>query len=244
VAVIDTGIDTGHPAFSGDLAQGHDFLDNDDDPSEEGRGRIFGHGTMVAGVIALLAPEVTIMPLRAFDSDGTGKASKVGQAIRYAARNGADVITMSFGTTKKTAPIEKAIAFASRRGVTLIASAGNNDTSFPVQYPASDRNVLAIAATDNADIKAEFSNYGDHIAVCAPGVSIYSAYPGNRFAWGDGTSYAAAFVSGEAALVLSSRGGNVDQIIKTTAVNIDDLNPNFRRLLGFGRIDVLAAVSQ
>jgi thermitase len=244
VAVIDTGVDVGHPTFNGNTVQGYDYVDNDTNAAEEGSGPAYGHGTMVAGIIALVAPESTVLPVRAFDADGVSKASKVSQAIRYAARRGVEIINMSFGAGKKATPIEKAITFASRQGITLVASAGNDDTSFPEQYPASDQAVLGIAATDNNDVRAAWSNYGSHIAVCAPGVSIYSAYPGGRFAWGDGTSYAAAFVSGEAALLYSTGSANVEQTIKSTAVNIDSLNPGFRNLLGSGRIDALAAVQQ
>jgi thermitase len=236
VAVIDTGVDTDHPTFD-NVVQGYDYVSHDNNPAEEGSGPAYGHGTMVAGIVALVAPRATVMPVRAFDSNGIGTAANVGNAIRYAARNGADVINMSFGVSTESAPIRSAIEFASRQGAVLIVAAGNSNTSVP-QYPASDEDVLAVGATDNADNKADFSNYGSHIAVGAPGVSIYSAYPGGRFAWGDGTSYATAFVSGEAALVLSVGGGDADQIIRDTAV------PCCGGLLGNGRIDALAAVSR
>jgi len=241
VAVIDTGVDTTHPAFRS-VVQGYDFVDNDNNPKEVGNGIAYGHGTMVAGVIALVAPQATIMPLRAFTSDGFGRASDVSQAIRYAARHGAHVINMSFGMADEFGPVREAIAFASKLGVTLVASAGNDNSSV-VEYPASDEHVLAVAATDSNDVKASFSNYGFSIDVCAPGVDIYSAYPGGQFAWWSGTSFAAPFVSGEAALVLSVGGSNAGEIIQATAVNIDRKNPRYRGLLGSGRIDCLAAVS-
>jgi thermitase len=243
VAVIDTGVDTSHPAFHL-VAPGYDFADDDNDPTEECCGDAYGHGTMVAGVVAAVAPGATILPVRAFDANGVGAASNIGKAIRYAVRQGSNVLNLSFGLTTQSAPIQKAIDFAWQQEVVLIAAAGNGNTSAP-QYPASDDlRVLAVAATDQNDVKAGFSNYGSHIDVSAPGVSIYSAYPGGSYASWEGTSFSAPFVSGEAALVLSHGSGDAGQVIQDTAVNIDALNPGYRGLLGRGRIDALAAVSQ
>jgi hypothetical protein len=245
VAVIDTGVDATHPAFK-HVAQGYDFVDGDAEPAEESGGAVYGHGTMVAGIIALVAPEARIMPVRAFNKDGIGRASDVGQAIRFAARQGANVINMSFGVPVESAPIpiRTAIQFAARQRIVLIASAGNKNTNSLPPYPASDNlRVIAVAATDPADVKADFSNYGLYIDVCAPGVNIYSAYPEGRFAWGSGTSFAVPFVSGSAALVLSTGDSNAGQAVEETAIPIDHLNPSFRGLLGWGRIDARAAVS-
>jgi thermitase len=141
-------------------------------------------------------------------------------------------------------PIRTAIQFAARQRIVLIASAGNKNTNSLPPYPASDNlRVIAVAATDPADVKADFSNYGLYIDVCAPGVNIYSAYPEGRFAWGSGTSFAVPFVSGSAALVLSTGDSNAGQAVEETAIPIDHLNPSFRGLLGWGRIDARAAVS-
>jgi thermitase len=233
VAVIDTGIDASHPVFA-NVAPGYDVVNYDSNPVEEGTGSGYGHGTLVAGVVALVAPQATIMPIRAFTSDGVATASNVANAIRWATDNGADVINMSFGMTDESGAVQAAINYASSRGVVLVAAAGNQDTSVP-QYPASDPNVLAVAATDQYDAKADFSNYGSHVAVSAPGVSIYSAYPGGAWAWWSGTSFAAPFVSGEAALLLSI--GRSPSQIQSTATPLSGSG------LGSGRIDCLAAVS-
>ncbi len=236
VAIIDTGVDTSHPALSGRLFSGYDYVDNDSNPSETGMGVAYGHGTMVAGVVALVAPGAIIMPIRAFSSDGLGKASKVANAIRYAARRNADVINIAFGMSDESNPIRKAIEFAAQRGAVLVTSAGNDNTSFP-QFPASDENVMAVGATDETGNKADFSNYGFHVDVAAPGVNIYSAYPGGQWVWWSGTSFAAAFVSGGAAMVLSAGGGDPAQIIQDTAI------PCCGGLLGSGLIDLFAAVN-
>jgi thermitase len=236
VAVIDTGVDTTHPTFNY-VVPGYDFVNNDNDPSEVSGGLGYGHGTFVAGLIVLVARDAAIMPLRAFDPNGVGKASNISKAIRYAADRGAQVINMSFGMveTDTTGALLNAINYAASRGVVMIAAAGN-DSGGTSQYPASDPQVLAVGATDSADQKTSFSNYGSWVGVEAPGEGIYSAYPGGLWAWWDGTSFSAAFVSSEAVLRLARGGGNVIQIIKDTAV------PCCSGLLGSGRIDCLAAV--
>jgi subtilisin family serine protease len=242
VAVVDTGVDTRHPVFRS-VARGFDFVDFDANATEECPGMACGHGTMVAGLIALVARQATILPLRAFNSDGVGTTWQVGTAIYYAVLRGAKVINMSFGAPSDSFLIRWAIEVASRAGVVMIASAGNDGSATP-QYPASDARVMAVAATDQTDHKADFSNYGTNIDVCAPGVDVYSAYPDGQFAWWSGTSFSAAFVSGEAALILSAGRGHVSSTIRRTAVDIDHLNPGYAGLLGDGRIDVLAAVSR
>src|SRR5688572_29525469 len=100
VAVLDTGIDRSHPAFAGRLVPGYDFVSGDNDPSEEGTLRInqaFGHGTHVAGIVALTAPEAKIMPIRILDKDGEGDLWRITAAVIWAANNGADIINISFG---------------------------------------------------------------------------------------------------------------------------------------------------
>lgn len=243
VAVIDTGIDATHPVFT-HITRGYDWVGNDPNPSEVSGGPAYGHGTMVAGIIVAVAPGATIMPLRVFRPDGTGDAADVADAIVYATDHGADIINMSFGLSEISAAIQRSILYAWIRGVALIGSAGNANSSL-VQFPANDlAHVVSVAAVNGQDNKADFSNYGNYVDVCAPGTNIHSAYPGGQFAVGGGTSHATAFVSGEMALVLSEGGGWARSAIENSAVNIDALNPGYRNQLGKGRIDALAAVSQ
>ncbi|MBI3949913.1 MAG: S8 family serine peptidase [Acidobacteria bacterium] len=236
VAIVDTGVDTNHPVFH-NVAPGYDYLGDGPNPAEEGSGPAYGHGTMVAGIVALVAPEATIMPLRAFDSNGSAKIVDITASINYAVDHDAQVLNLSFGLLTDSQLLSKTISNALSRGVVVIASAGNNNSSSP-QYPAAYPGVLAVGASDQYDAKASFSNYGAFVGVAAPGVNIYSAYPNNQWAWWDGTSFSAPFVSGEAALRLSHGGGDVVQVIKNTAV------PCCGGLLGRGRIDALAAVRQ
>ncbi|HYR88653.1 MAG TPA: S8 family serine peptidase [Terriglobia bacterium] len=198
-----------------------------------------GHGTLCAALIAAVAPDSMIMPLRVFDDKGNADLFSIVKAIHYAVTNGADVINMSFGLESQSPAVKKAIAFAIEQGVTVVASAGNNDSRVK-QYPAAYNDVLAAAATDLQDKKASFSNYGDAVFVTAPGVNIISAYPGGYYAVASGTSFSAPLVAGEAALLRSnSRRHAASRAIAKGAVDIDAKNPKYDGKLGAGRIDIL-----
>jgi subtilisin family serine protease len=201
----------------------------------------YSHGTLCAGVIAAIAPNAMIMPLRAFDDQGRSDLFMVAKAIRYAANNGANVINMSFGTLEASKALKNSVDYARGQGAILVASAGNSNTSAP-QYPAAYTGVLAVAATDLTDQKASFSNYGNYIFVDGPGVRILSAYPGGYYAIVSGTSFSAPEVAATAALVRSVRTWGIASSISSTAVPIDNRNPNYVNKLGYGRIDVLRAV--
>src|SRR5205807_2601880 len=112
----------------------------------------FGHGTMVSGIVHLVAPQAKIMPLKAFHADGTAYNSDILRAIYYATRNGADVINMSFNYTSYSPELAKAIRYAYGNGVVLVASAGN-DGQKTVTYPAGLPGVVDVASTDNNDIQ-------------------------------------------------------------------------------------------
>jgi subtilisin family serine protease len=119
----------------------------------------------------------------------------------------------------------------------LVASAGNANSVAP-SYPAAYPEVIAVAATDNIDRKAAFSNFGSHIFVSAPGVNIISAYPGNSYGISSGTSFAAPIVTGQAALIRSLQLSGVELRIGATAVGIDHLNPGYAGKLGLGRVHI------
>jgi len=190
-----------------------------------------GHGTFCAALIAAVAPESMIMPLRVFDDAGYADTFSIAKATRYAVRNGAQVINV----------FPQAIAFATASGVTVVASAGN-DNSAAAQYPAAYGGVISAAATDLTDKKASFSNYGSTIYVTAPGVNLISAYPGGRYAMGSGTSFSTALVSGEAALLHSVRWTGTRTAVANGAINVDAKNPNYAGQLGFGRIDAMRSL--
>jgi len=208
----------------------------------DGSNPAYSHGTLCAGVIAAVAPDAMIMPLRAFDNNGTADTFTLAKAVRYAAQHGAQVLNMSFGTLTDVKVLREAVQFAQQSNVILVASAGNNGTSSP-QYPASYSGVLGSAATDLLDVKAWFSNYGsNNVFIDAPGVNVISTYPGGQYSVVSGTSFSAPAVAATAALVRSIRTTGVSSAISGAAVNIDGRNPGYSHQLGYGRINVLGAV--
>src|SRR5262249_14465648 len=124
----------------------------------------FGHGTMVAGVIHLVAPNALILPLKAFRSDGTGYWSDILRAIYDAVQNNANVIIMSCDFATSSQEMSAAIAYASQNNVILVASAGNDGQNECV-YPASLSNVMGVASTSDLDTRSTFSNYGSEVWV-------------------------------------------------------------------------------
>ena len=198
----------------------------------------FGHGTMVSGIIHLVAPTAQIMPLKAFHADGTGKLSDVLRAIYYATQNDANVLNMSFDFTSSSHELENAVNFAANHGVISIASVGN-DGAQVVVYPAGFSNVMGVASTNNSDQLSSFSNYGQPpVWVGAPGEGIVTIYPYGTYAAGWGTSFSAPFVSGTAALLLSVSSGLNQQSAAQAISSAVYISPS----LGNGRLDVYQAV--
>lgn len=197
----------------------------------------FGHGTMVAGIVHLVAPEVRILPLKAFGADGSGYASDVLRAIYYAAQNNTNVINMSFSFTTSSKELERACNYAARRGLILVASAGN-DGRRTVVYPAGLSNVMGVASTDDRDERSDFSNYGRSLVwVAAPGEGIVTTYPLGHYAASWGTSFSTPFVAGTAALLYDVKRLNEEKaalaISRAKWVAYE---------MGNGRLDVFWAV--
>lgn len=246
VAVIDTGLDFNHPLLAGHIVYPvYDFVDNDGDPSEAPGGRGYGHGTFVAGLINLTAPDAGIMPLRAFDQNGQGTSFNIAKAIRFATDNGAQIINMSFGLLAEDKLIKDALNYA-YESVYMVAAAGN-DNQNAIHYPADEKSkTFSVTSVGNNDVKASFANYNTDIQSCAPGVSLYSAWPGGRWATWSGTSFSTALVTGQAALLLTvnpqANRSLLNQTIVNSGVNVNTQNPAFKGRLGV-RIDYLAAVN-
>src|SRR5438445_4156128 len=199
----------------------------------------FGHGTMVMGIIHLVAPTAQLMPLKAFHSDGTASLSDILRAIYYGVQNNANVINMSFDMKTSSVELQKALDYANQQNVICAASSGNDGTQ-EIVYPAALQNdVMGVASTTNQDTRSQFSNYGNAIVwVAAPGESIVSTYPFNTYAAGWGTSFSAPFVSGAAAL-LRNRQANINESRAAAAVaHAVPLGPD----LGHGRLDLVEAL--
>jgi thermitase len=207
VAVLDTGVDATHPALSGHLVAGYDFVDNDADPSEVGTAGVniaYGHGTFVTGLVALTAPDAQIMPVRILDPNGLSDVWRLSKGMVWAASEGASVINLSLGTHTHTHVTDELISNLSSngRGIVVVAAAGNAASNQP-QFPAGEggSRVLSVGASTPTDTLATFSDYGSWVRVAAPGVSIWSTVPGGQYASWNGTSMSTGFASGEAALV-------------------------------------------
>lgn len=166
----------------------------------------FGHGTMVAGLVHLVAPEARIMPLKAFKADGSAQLSDIVRAIRYAADHGAAVISMSFGFAQYSGELKAAIDYANSRGVLCIASSGNSGKEAKV-YPAALINVLGVGSTNFSDKRSPFSNYGFSAKTSAPGEAIVTTFPGNTYAAVWGTSFSTGLVAGAASLFRQVKPG-------------------------------------
>ncbi len=194
VAVVDTGVSS-HSFLSGRLLSGYDFVDLDKNPSDPK-----GHGTHVAGTIVDCTPglSVKILPIRVLGING-GTSINVGNGIRYAADHKASVINLSLGGGHSNYK-DEAIAYAIRKGVTVVVSAGNDNKNTSAYCPAHITGAVVVAATDKNDKKASFSNYGNSVDVAAPGVSIVSSVPGGKYQSYSGTSMAAPHVSAVAAM--------------------------------------------
>jgi subtilisin family serine protease len=163
----------------------------------------FGHGTMVAGVIHRVAPGAKILPLKAFDGNGSGRVSDVIRAIHYAVDQGVTAINMSFSLEEFSPELMRAVNYAAERGIACVASAGNDGLQALV-YPAALGNTLGVASTTNADRLSSFSNYGrDLVTISAPGENVVTAYPGGGWALASGTSFSAPWISGITAVFAS-----------------------------------------
>jgi subtilisin family serine protease len=252
IAVIDGGVNFGHPALlalPGELISRWDYIDNDSLAFDEPGGACSGHGTFVTGIIKLVAPASSIYVYRVLDTSGTGDGYNIAAAVLDAVTDSCKVINLSLGMIGVHDALEDALQYARSKQILIIAAAGNDSSSsnliFP--FPASRTYCLAVAAVDSVSLKADFSNYGDKIDICAPGTQIYSPYLDSLYAWWDGTSFANAFVSGLAGLIYAMNPvltwDEIDTLILNNAINIDSLNPDLTGLLGYGVIDIMATLN-
>jgi len=248
IADLDTGADSCHEALRGIVL--YTFLEGAAANAPENCPTSstipvpgYGHGTRVASLLRIVAPEATIWAMRVFDNSGSAQISDIYEAIVYAADHGVDVINMSFGTTQASTALEDAISYARSRGVTLVAAGGNSNVE-PLMYPAQISGVKGVVGVTSKDIKASFSNYGKGATLSAPAY-IWAAHPNHQIAYVAGTSYASPLVAAEAALVIDGyqrthRGWPstfvVDGAMLIGAQYIDLLNPQYFLKLGRGRI--------
>ena len=233
VAVIDTGVDYNHEDLAGNVfvnskeiannhvdedgngyiddVHGWDFANNDNNPMDDNE-----HGTHVSGTIGAVGNngkgvvgvnwQVSILPCKFLDSNGSGTSADAAEAIMYSANMGAVISSNSWGGGGQSLTLENAIKYANSKGMLVVAAAGNessnndNTPSYPANYNVA--NVISVAATDSQDKLASFSNYGaTKVHLAAPGVNILSSTPNNQYQSFSGTSMATPHVSGALALM-------------------------------------------
>lgn len=211
VAVLDTGVYREHEDLAGGVLPGWDFVNGDDDPSDDN-----GHGTFVAGVLAATgdnglgavgaAPQAEVLPVKVLDAQGHGSDSVVAEGIAYAVQQGVDVINLSLSGVEESPVLLEAVRRAVSAGVVVVAAAGNDPTGGP-QYPAAYADdvpgLLSVSATDEDGALTRFSSWDDSVSVSAPGQELVGPVISgvDKYALGDGTSGAAPLVSGAAALL-------------------------------------------
>jgi subtilisin len=254
VAVVDTGIDCGHPDLAPNCIYGVSYVKGAKAFDDH------GHGTHVAGIIAArdngsgvigVAPEATLYAVKVLDANGSGSWSAVASGIVWATRNNMDVISMSLGGTSFSQAVADAVQAASAAGVLVVSAAGNSGCCDTVLYPAKLPESMAIAAVDANDQRASFSSTGPEVDVAAPGVAILSTVPTGSCKLCDpsgyrtlsGTSMATPHVSGTGALLMS-RGFTAAQAWTQMSGTATDLGfPGFDLFYGWGRVDASQAVT-
>ncbi len=274
IAAVDSGLDLTHPDLvnrlwvnPGEIAA--NSLDDDNNGYvDDVRGWNFvhgsnnvadgnGHGTQVAGVAAAVANDgvgiagvcwnCRLMPVKVMADSGVANYSDIALGVIYATNKGAHVINLSLGGYAYSNLLRDAVDYAVGKGAVVVGGAGNDNVATPF-YPAAYENVLAVAATDDADHKVSFSNYGAWVDLSAPGATITTTFLGGDWGPADGTSLSTAFVSGLAALVRSRWPGWTPALVRNqllqTADAIDALNPAYAGKLGAGRINAAAAMQE
>ncbi|CAL9593821.1 MULTISPECIES: type VII secretion-associated serine protease mycosin [Streptomyces] len=267
VAVLDTGVEADHPDLDGNVLQGKDLVGFGAREGDEAWAR---HGTAMAGIIAGhghgpgngdgvlgVAPEAKILPVRVILEDKDPARAKarstrgnaLAEGIRWAADHGADVINLSLGDDSASAHPEEgedeAIQYALRKGVVVVASAGNGgEKGDRISYPAAYPGVIAATAVDRYGTRAPFSTRRWYATVSAPGVDVIIADPDHKYYEGWGTSAAAAFVSGAVALVKAAHPdltpAQIKRLLQDTARNAPAAGRDDSR--GFGFVDPAAAI--
>ena len=257
IAILDSGIDQGHPDLMDKIVANIEFTDSE--TSDD----LYGHGTHVAGIaaadtnngigVAGIGYDSTLMNVKVLGDTGYGAYSWIAEGITWAADNGADVINLSLGGSRRSRTLKAAVDYAWNQGVVIVAAAGNSANSSKT-YPGYYDKCIAVAATNNNDVKASFSSYGSWVDVAAPGENIYSTFPNHSFYletahdrsrnydFGSGTSMSTPFVAGIAALVLAENPTLSNQDIRNRIEQTADTVTGTGSYWTWGRVNACNAV--
>ena len=248
VAVLDSGVDATHPDLVNNLLMGSswNFYDNNSNLTD-----VTGHGTKVAGTIAAIAnngvgvagvsPDAKIIPIRISDSTGWATYSNMASGFIWAADHGARVANLSYdGSDSLT--VQSGAQYLRDRGGIAVLSAGNNGLE---QAYAPSTSVLVVAATDNNDYKASWSNFGNYIDISAPGVGIYTTTNGGGYAAVSGTSFSSPITAAVIALMMSANSSldpaTLEKVLFSTATDLGAVG--WDKTFGYGRVNAEAAVN-
>lgn len=254
--IPENGIDDDQNGYVDDVS-GWNFANDNNDPMADDPDSY--HGTHVAGVIkqaaqmARIGLKVKIMPVKFISSSGRGRTSNAIRAISYAVANGARILNNSWGSAKYSAALEEAIERAQDQGALFIAAAGNGDENgkgvdidevpfYPAAYEFE--NIVTVAASDENGLLTKWSNFGAHqVDLAAPGRRIRSTRNGNTYALMSGTSVAAPYVAGVAALMWSIRPElSFNEIRSHLLLSVDVSSEFFNKLSSSGKVNPPEAV--
>lgn len=256
VAVVDSGVEARHPQLSGAVVVGLDRLD----AGSDGRIDCVGHGTAVASIIAGrtrpgtafrgVAPAATVLPVRVServtDEAGgrTASLADVAAAVRQAVDRGARVVNLSLTTDRDDPNLRDAVRYARSRDAVLVAAAGNKqEAGNPRVFPASYDGVLGVGGVQEDGARVATSQVGPHVDLVAPGADVIAAAREGHARY-TGTSFAAAFVAGTAALVRQYHPDlTADQVAERLLATADTLDPNPAGGLGAGIVNPYRAVT-
>jgi thermitase len=220
VAVLATGIDDSIPALGGRLLPGRSVVASESDLIDRN-----GFGTIVGSIVAAIAPDAVLLPVKILGKDGQGTTSEILEGVLLALEQGASIILLPIGQSGPSPALGDAMDAARDAGVLVVAPAGNSGAA-ELNYPAAIESVLAVGATDRKDRRTNYTNFGPWVELYAPGDGIAGLDVGGSQTARSGTSLASAVVAGIAALVLSSapilRPDKVGDILIETADDLSD----------------------
>ncbi|MCB0071586.1 MAG: S8 family serine peptidase [Caldilineaceae bacterium] len=243
IAVVDGGVDLDHPDLAGKIISGHDYVNNDDVPQDD-----YGHGTHVTGIaaargnngvgVAGVCQGCQVLAIKVLDNANRGYYSWIAAGIIDAVDAGAQVINLSLGGASTSETLHAAVRYAADHDVTVV-SAMMNQGNETLYYPAAFTETIAVGATTSTDVRAGYSNTGDHIDLVAPGSSIMSTLWDDDYGSWSGTSMAVPHVAGTVGLMLSVNPGLTPEEIRTLLRGAADpiAGDGFSPAYGYGRLN-------